>query len=116
MLSITSPAMPMAISSTPTTKSGLMVAPCSLARLSPDVKRPMPREVPSGSHKKCTALVDGQTGHRLEVAVAGAADRMADHGEAIVRDAQHPAHHLRGADEARRHDAEGGNQETFSRY
>jgi hypothetical protein len=41
---------------------------------------------------------------------------MADHRETIVRHAEHAAHHLGGADEPRGHDAEGGNQETFSGY
>jgi hypothetical protein len=41
---------------------------------------------------------------------------MADLGEAIVGHAQHAAHQLSGGREPFGHDAEGGNQETLSRY
>jgi hypothetical protein len=41
---------------------------------------------------------------------------VADLGKAIARHAQHAAHQLGGAREPLGHDAEGGNQETFSRY
>jgi hypothetical protein len=64
----------------------------------------------------CPALFDRTFRHRPQVVVGGAADRMADGREAVVRHAEHAVHHLGGADEALGHDAEGGNQETFSRY
>jgi hypothetical protein len=41
---------------------------------------------------------------------------MADLGKAIIRHAQHATHQLGGGREPLGHDAEGGNQETLSRY
>jgi hypothetical protein len=41
---------------------------------------------------------------------------MLDHGEAIVRHAEHAAHQFRGAREPRRHDADRGNAKPFGCY
>jgi hypothetical protein len=40
---------------------------------------------------------------------------VADHGELIIRHAEHAAHHLSRADEALRHDPQSGDALPFSR-
>src|SRR5262245_55848486 len=74
---------------------------------------PLPR---SSSHQKFFSLLERHPRHGGELVVGGAADGMADYGKAIVGHSEHAAHHLGGGREARGHDAEGRNQETFSRY
>ena len=66
--------------------------------------------------QKKAAMRERATSHCRQLFVCSAADGMIDYRKAIFRHAEHSVHHLGGADKARGHDAEGGNQETFSRY
>ena len=67
----------------------------------------------SGPEQKPPALVDRRRSHGAQVVIGGAADRMADGGERMVRHAEHAAHHLGGTHEPGGHHAEGGNAEAF---
>src|SRR5687768_7180578 len=122
MLSMTRPAMPMAISMMPKMTSGFIAAtPCSFAGVMTTKTRAVAisstwENRDSGPHEHRPSLLDRQPGHRLEAGVGRAADRMADLGKAIIRHAQHPTHQLGGTREPLGHDAKGRNQETFSCY
>ena len=70
----------------------------------------------SRPHQHRLTLLDGKSRHRFEALVSRTADWMTDPGKAVARHAQHAAHQLGRAHEPLGHDAEGGNQETFSCY
>src|SRR5882757_7181218 len=122
ILSMRRPAMPMAISMMPNTRSGFIAAnPCSFMVFTTTTTRGVAisstqENRGSGPHDHRSSLLDRHPGHRLEASVGRAADRMADLGETIAGHAEHAAHQLGGAREPLGHDAEGGNQETLSCY